>query len=266
LRDVYDRAGGLGPDAVFVVDREGVALSRWPGLPSTVGKNFAFRDYFQCAAALGKSKSRDVCMSPAYRSEGHDVVQFAFSAPVYGPGDQWLGVLVMSRNAAQTLSEVDIGDSYGSGQITAVFAARGADRSTAPGRAEKLIAVVHSRLGNSEEYALDAALAERLIRHFGRRAAFDQLASNQARPLEDDNYRDPLSDPRDRWLAGFAPVGKTGYVTVVATPQRTALGPSQRLIESLSTYGGLLNLSFLLLAAVAVAASLREPKASDRSD
>jgi hypothetical protein len=89
----------------------------------------------------------------------------------------------------------------------------------------------------------------------------DQFVSNPVRSLEDDDYRDPLSKPDDRWLAGFAPVGKTGYVTVVATPHEHALGPSQRLIVTLSTYGGLLNLSFLVIAALAVAASLRESRA-----
>jgi hypothetical protein len=154
---------------------------------------------------------------------------------------------------------VEIGDLHGSGQITAVFGRRDRDRipPAAGAHSAKLIAVFHSRLDSAEEYTLNRELGERLIKKFGPRAASDQFVASYARPVEHDNYRDLLSDPDERWLAGFASVGQTGYVVAVATPYERALRPNEELIDSLSTYAGILNLSFLVIAGVAVWASLR---------
>jgi len=257
LRDLYESAGSFGPDAIYVLNREGTLTARWSSVPSAfVGKNYAFRDYFKCARDVPQGK---VCISPCYRSEVHNLVQFAFSAPVHDAEGAWLGVLVMSKNAARTLKDVDIDDLNGTGQITAVFGARGAER-TQPATGQTLIAVFHRALRGNDERALDPELTRRLLAEFRLRTEGGSFAPVDARPLEDHDYRDPLSHPDERWLAALAPVGRTGYVVAVATPYDRALGPSQRLIGLLSTYGGILNLSFLVIAAIAVWASLRGPR------
>jgi hypothetical protein len=71
---------------------------------------------------------------------------------------------------------------------------------------------------------------------------------------------------RERWLAALAPIGRTGYVVAVATPYQRALEPSQRLIDLLTLYGGLLNLGFLVIAAIAVWTSLRGTSSLDAID
>ncbi len=257
LRELYESAGNLAPEAVYLLDREGVLVARWASVPrSFVGVSYAFRDYFKCAKDL---PPKMVCISPAYRSEVHNLVQFAFSAPVRAADGTWLGVLVMSKDAARTLKDVDIDDLNGSGQITAVFAVRGAER-TQPADKQKMIAVFHRALRGNDERALDGALAGRLMQEFKLRNDGGYLEPVDVRPLEDHDYRDPLSDPAERWLAALSPVGRTGYVVAVATPYERALGPTQRLTSLLSTYGGILNLSFLVIAAIAVWASLRTSK------
>jgi hypothetical protein len=257
LRDVYEAAGSLGPNAVYALDREGRLTARWSTVPREfVNRSYAFRDYFKCARSLGPGR---VCISPPYRSEVHNLVQFAFASGVYALDGSWLGVLVMSKNAARTLQDVDIDDLNGTGQITAVFGARGAER-TQPAQREKLIAVFHRGLRANDERALDTQLAKRLFQEFKLTTDGGLFIPQDARPLENLDYRDPVSDSEQRWLAALAPVGHTGYVVAVATPYDRALGPSQRLIRVLSTYGGILNFGFLVIAAIAVWASLREPK------
>jgi serine/threonine-protein kinase len=264
LRDLQERAA-FGPDSVFLLNREGVLVARGLSISEAfVGKNYAFRDYFKCAKALLRT-SKVSCISPPYRSEVHNSVQFAFSAPVYDAAGNWLGVLVMSKNGTRTIADVDIDDLNGSGQTTAVFGARGAERSR-PGDATHMIAVFHRGLRGNEERALSPSLARRLLREFKLRNDGGHFLLVDARPIEDVDYRDPLADPRERWLAALAPIGRTGYVVAVATPYQRALEPSQRLIDLLTLYGGLLNLGFLVIAAIAVWTSLRGTSSLDAID
>jgi serine/threonine-protein kinase len=264
LRGIYDRALSFGPDAVFLLDSNAVLVRRWPSVPAdSVGLKYDFRDYYRCARALTALGSRNVCISPAYRSESDQAIQFAFSTPVYDARGRWLGVLVISRNAARTFGEIDFYGDHDS--VTTVFGGRGADRKR-PAKPDELIAVVHPELHSTDEVALNRenpVLAEQLIVRFNLRTSGGHFAPKDARPYRYDDYRDPLSRTHERWLAGFAPVGQTGYVLAVATAYEKALGPNQRLIDSLSSYGGALNLSFLVIVAIAFWASLREPRSAD---
>jgi hypothetical protein len=83
------------------------------------------------------------------------------------------------------------------------------------------------------------------------------------RPWEEANYVDPVTG--GSWLAGFAPVGATGFVVSVATPRAKALGASERHIDALWCYAVMLNLGFLILGGVALRASLRDVPPGSRS-
>ena len=259
LRDIYERAGMLSPATVFTVDSNGVLVSIWPVPIANLGRSYGFRDYFECTKALALRNGRSVCISPAYRSETNDGIQFAFSSPVYDAAGKWVGTLVLTRLAARTLGEIDFNDRYRSSQLTAVIGGRGPDRRRSANR-EEMIVVVHPDLHGSTEFPLEPSLAKRLVTSFGLKAGGGHIDRNDAIPVEYDRYVDPVPSVQERMLASFAPVGQTGYVVAVATPFESAQRPNQRLLNMLFTYGSVLNLCCVLVAAIAVWASSRESR------
>jgi hypothetical protein len=253
-----------------VFDENARMLARYPQPPQEVfGRSFAFRDYYRCIrsrvseleagarpGALRPLEGR-TCLSPAYRGEISDIVEFTASAPIFDADQQWVGFVLMSRHAKRTLGDIEIGDPYGSGQATTLFGWRGRDRGDPrPNDMPVLTVVAHPELFNTEEYALPRALSDRLIAHFGMLGNPYRSRAPRALRWEEPDYFDPVD--RTSKVAGFAPVGATGYVVGVATPLSRALGPNQRHIDSLVGAMTLLNLGFLLVALVAVGATLRE--------
>jgi serine/threonine-protein kinase len=261
LLDIYERSGALEPSGAFLVGIDGVLVSRHPSPLMDIGRNYAFRDYYQCAKALAERSGRAVCITPAYRSEADDSIQFAFSSPVYDSSGKWMGAMVISRNATPTLGEIEFNDRYRSSQLTAVIGGRGPDRNR-PANRRELIAVVHPDLHGNGEFPLEPWLAKRLMDEFNLKAIGGRAEPSYALPFESENYVDPVSIPPERMLASFAPVGQTGYVVAVATPYQKAQSPTQRLINLLFTYGSVLNLCFVVIAALAVWASSRESPSS----
>lgn len=265
LERIYERSGF---DSVGVFSSEGKILARYPAAqPGVLGRDFAFREYYRCVRELAGKRAQawataasreepEVCISPAYRGEVSRGIEFTLTAPVHDADGKWLGFVAMNRHAQPTLGEVEITDIYRSGQTTALFGQRGRDRDAPAKSINLLTAVAHPDLFNSEEHAIDSDLSQRLRERFGEVGApGQQLRSVRVRPFEAADYIDPIT--HDHRLAGFAPVGSTGFVVAVSTPREQALGASQRHVETLWKYAGLLNLGFVILAAVAVWGSLR---------
>src|SRR5439155_16117851 len=57
--------------------------------------------------------------------------------------------------------------------------------------------------------------------------------------------RDPVPGFEGRWLAGFAPVGDTGFVVIVQTRYDAALKPNTRLLRRLAGRGSAVILVWL---------------------
>jgi hypothetical protein len=160
---------------------------------------------------------------------------------------------------------VEIDDPYDSGQATTPFGWRGADRGAQEPRTKpRLTVVAHPGLYSPQEFALPPALNDELVVEFGMRDGPPRSGALRARRWEERDYFDPV-DKKDK-LAGFAPVGKTGYVVGVATPHERALGANQRHVDSLLGSMALLNFGFLLVALVAIGATLREGRLPPRRD
>jgi hypothetical protein len=175
--------------------------------------------------------------------------------------------VILNQHAKNTLEEIEIDDVYQSGQTTTLFGVRGRDRDMSAADAARkrgLTAIAHPGLSSTQERALDPELSRKLHEHFGGDAPPGmQLAPVRVRPWEEANYVDPVTG--DRRLAGFAPVGATGFVVSVSTPREKALGASERHVDSLWRYAGVLNLGFALLGGVALWASLRGGAPGSRS-
>jgi len=274
LQRAYERTRSF--DSIGVFSADGRILARYPEPASDyLGRSYQFREYHACvqgmvarAKRLGSHPAEpEVCVSPAYRGELSRNIEFSFVAPLYAGEGSFVGYVLINKHAQNTLEEVEIDDVYQSGQTTALFGQRGLDRNSLPrdrSQPKKLTAVAHPGLFSTEERALDAGLSGKLVQHFGEDGAPGfQLRPVRVRPWEEPNYVDPVVG--GRWLAGFAPVGATGFVVSVATPRAKALGASERHIDALWRYALMLNLGFLLLGIVALRASLRDVPPGARS-
>jgi eukaryotic-like serine/threonine-protein kinase len=266
-------------DSASLFSPDGQILARHPhAQPGFIGRYFDFRQYYSCVRALaarwsGPGQGRapiepEVCISPAYRGESSLGIEFSFAAPVHDDSGEWLGFVLMNKHARHTLDEIDIGDVYRSGQTTALFSRRDRDRDSPDDDASTvgdLTVVAHPDQFGAEEHVLDRGLSALLGERFGADGApGQQLRSVRVRPYERADYVDPVTgDPR---LVGFAPVGATGFVVAVSTPRERALGTSQRHVEALWKYAGLLNLGFAILTVVAVGGSLRDNRPRRAND
>jgi hypothetical protein len=257
-------------DSVSVFSLDGRILARYPDPgPGFLGREFAFRRYHHCVTALIEQHAGappdddpEVCISPAYRGEASANIEFTFASPVYDADGTAYGYITLNRHGRRTLDDMDIDDPYVSGQTTALFGLRGGDRHSPPideAAPPKLTVVAHPGLFNSEEYALEPELAKRIVaRYGGETIPGRELVLQLSRPVEDANYVDPITG--DTRLAGFAPVGSTGFVVAVSTPRSQALGTHERHRDARTRYAAMLNLGFLLLGVVAVWGTLKESR------
>lgn len=269
-----------GFDSVFVLDCAGMTRAhsfdddirkRFPlGPPGYFGTSYDFRDYFQGAVELAKHDSRAVYISRSFRSTWDRRFKFGFSTPIYpahptGPGcwgTHAIGVLMAAMSASSTLGDVQIPEIAGSGQRTALFGPRDHDRADAPlPRASDLYVLVHEQLHLGDERQLDPKLAERLSRQFHVAASLGaQFEPTAAQPLMDEHYRDPVDASDQRWLAGFFPVGRTGFVVGVTTPY----GKTSQLVHGSEALVAM-NLGFVLYCLAAFWFASRKSRASRTS-
>jgi len=236
----------LGAQEVAVFDTEGRMLAEWPpAVLPLIGKNFAFRGYFQGARELALRGRPGAFLTPAYRGESKGQLQIAFASPVRSSGGQWLGVVVSSMPVASAIGDVGLSDASGGGRLVALLGPRGNDRAAA--QAPRLDFIAHPRLPHGREVAV--VDPTRAIFNLALAAPpGEQFALRWTSPLLLSDYQDPLSDSGSGVLAAFAPVGQTGYVVAIQTSKSAVLTHGRALVTKLVWRVGLpLATGFLLL-------------------
>jgi hypothetical protein len=262
---LVDRAPQLsrlvpGFDSVFVEANDGRLLAQGPEpVPHILGRRYEFRDYFVGAQKLGEAGAPGVYVGRAFRSESYNRLEFALSVPVMRGGEQ-LGVLAATLNARDAFGAVRIQEELaGSGRVTtALLGPRGNDRGARPYSPfdADFTFLVHPGLGRGAEHALRVPSPSQLRAAFGPPAPpGEQFALQYLPPLKIAGYRDPIPGFAGPSLAAFAPVGKTGFVVLVETPQVAILPGPALLIRGSAAPGGI-ALGIALLVASLVATSL----------
>lgn len=237
--------GGDSPfDSWFIVDAKGTVLARWPEPPRDfLGKNFAWRDYFEGAKRHALAQRPQPYISSAFLSEADDRHRFAISIPLLDVEGGWQGVLVGMVGTGATLGSLRLNDPDEVRHRTAVLVApRDRTRSEA-GQPEPggYIILLHEALGHGESQPLDGGLARELdeVRTSLPRTEDEQLRMPEPWPtVTVAEYRDPLAASEGPWLAAFAPVGYTGFVVIVQTPADAALAMDKVLARRLVLWGG----------------------------
>ncbi len=235
---------------MIVLDDRGCARARVSEEPPTVEyvrQRFDVRDYFAGARADAMTRERTTYVRKAYRSSVSQLIRFAVSTSLF-EGDEWAGVVSGSITAASTLELPRMQRSRSDPRLTVLLGPFEGERQLTLGSklsvpaedsAPEFTYLAHPRLDHGQKVTLDPALARELDQSFGKSTLRGTDAGSEARhpapqfvlgtalPLRKADYVDPLLG--DSWLAAFAPVGATGYVVLVQTPEDVATRPSNTL-------------------------------------
>jgi serine/threonine-protein kinase len=241
-----DPRGGLKPsgadspfDRWFILDTSGRAIARWPQpqLREFLGKDYAWRDYFQGAQRLAAQGQRAAYVSRAFVSEGNDRYTFALSAPVYAVDGTWLGVLVATVASNSSLGSLWLNDPSDLNRTATLVSltdrARGEVRFPS---GDVYSVLVHEHLGRGMPALLESQTARQIARALPEASQLGQeqfqLPAFRGRVLE--GYRDPVTDEPGRWLAAFAPVGHTGFVIIVQSREDAVLATNALLTRRIA--------------------------------
>lgn len=235
-RLLIECGAGVLFDSVTLLDRNGVLFARSPRSGVEMpGRGLAAHDYFAGAERLGKTGYRSVHVAHVHRSADTGKLVVALAAPVFDDENGWLGVVSAHIDMNAFLESLRLRDD---GRQWAVLAGV---RDREPGEAgsspQDAMILLDEKLGSGPSGRIADRWLMALSRFKGQAHGFgrDQFHFPEPdRALEDDYHTDPRTG--ERWLAGFAPVGDTGYAVIVQTRYEAALEVPQRAF--LSVIGG----------------------------
>jgi hypothetical protein len=230
-----------------MLDVHGDQVARVPYDAKTVGKNYAFRDYFNGKGGLpegtpGIEPIQAVHLSNVFVSQSTQERKVAFSVPVWSTeaedaARKVVGVLSVTV-AIGKFSEMRADDTGHRSQIAVLVDGKNDSDDRAGAILEHPHLAAHGAEASPKPAYFDAAGVERL-----------RKLSQHASSASDVNYHDPLdheSGTANRWIAAFQPVvvagrpadvGTTGWVVIVQERYDEALKPAQELGEKLMRYG-----------------------------
>ena len=202
----------------FILNRNGVIVARTrpeqEHLDDVTPESFAWRDYYQGAREHGSGAGRrSVHVSSVYRGRSDDFYKFAISVPIRKE-EKLLGVMATSITADATIGLVDLDDPRREVTLIAPRDVDSPDRGIQLGR---YVILFHPAYREGVD-AIDFPDASPILRQLDR--VHDRALDPADRLIQPDAaYVDPvgsiLKDYEGRWIAGFAPVGHTGFAVIV---------------------------------------------------
>ena len=226
-------------DTVSLYDRAGIARVQVTKPTRNLGKDYSWRDYFRGARRLGEAGLRAGYISRAVLSETENLWAFGIAAPVYDEGT-WAGVLLITVGTDAALGHQRLDHASGDGPMAVMVAPRDRSRASTVGEGDYVV-ILHDGLTHGVGIAMDSP---RLRELRATRTERNQLRWIDPDPIIEDAHRDPVPGFEGRWLAGFAPVGDTGFVVIVQTRYDAALEPNTRLLRRLVWRGSIAFLAW----------------------
>jgi eukaryotic-like serine/threonine-protein kinase len=252
---------GTSFDSLFALDRSGAVVARAPAPPAGyLGADFSWRDYFTGAKRLAERGRRGGHISRAFRSEADGQYKFALSAPVYGEGGAWLGVLVATLGTDSALGSLRLGDPSDPRRTAVLVARRDRSRGAVQKAGEHVI-VLHDGMVHGAEIAIDSPRLDELEDAAGS----DRLQAIEEAPIVDPTHRDPAPGFAGTWLAGFAAVADTGFAVIVQTRQDAAVESSVQLWRRLAIWVGAVSVSWSALVSFGLWAMLHRRRRARRA-
>jgi hypothetical protein len=236
----YERRGGDKSLFVswFILSTNGTYLARSEDPKNNVlGKKYNWRDYFQGAHKLSNDKVRSAHVSRAFVSQASDTERFAIAAPIYGTSGEWIGVITAMTDTGATLGPLSLHD-RNDNRIIALAAPQDKEDEKDELPSDYVI-LVHSHLTPGARTPLSGVWVRDLVdraEQSGPQTGIGQLRMADADVVkQDEHYIDPVkSDYAGQWLAGFAPVGHTGFVVIVQSREQEVRDSSTKLLERLA--------------------------------
>lgn len=252
----------------YVLDKGGLMRALGGKEPATVvGVRYEWRDYFKGAMKLAEKKQRSSYVSRAFWSENHSGnYRFSISSPIYAADGQPLGVLVAAVPTARTLGSLVVHDTH---SITVLAAPRDRNRDS-PLPVSSHLLFLHPEYASGEATPIDNGEVRRLdeVSRDERKRIDQPLGLPPPNlVLSSDDYEDPVgkgnTDPKlgtvkpaderyaGRYLAGFAPVGNTGFVVIVQTRADEAMSEVKTFAIRFTKWTGIASAPGVALAIVA---------------
>jgi hypothetical protein len=213
---------------------------------STLGQNFAFRDYFH---GLGRELAQGEIPKPrtksgislAYRSSSSKRYKVSIATPIWNSDrSKVIGVLARSINLSDVLNQWEA-------RIQSLT--KNPNPAIDPGEDgwNRLLALVDRR--EKPPYLIDHPwMSEQAVAQLQdeQLKTYLKLTPQQVERLDSPSSRsprfeDPIGkiDPRfsGQWLAAFAPVGDTGWTAIVQEKRATAVEPVNAVRNIFLRYG-----------------------------
>lgn len=256
----------VGVDGLSVFSAEGILRARFPApIVRHPTLDFAFRDYFQGQLRNALAQKRDVYVARAFHSTGDEEPMLALSTPLY-EGSKPVGALVARTRARATFGAVQMNCGVHGSCMTALLGPRDRDHKEDP-MPGSIYILAAPGLADGQERMLDPGLAQTICSRLRR--GCQPEASNQFQPrssaetLVVDDYEDPISHTRS--MAALAPVGGTGLIVVVATPNNALDAITARMVDRIKSFLWIpILLGLGLLAAVIAVPALVERRRAAR--
>jgi serine/threonine-protein kinase len=217
-----DRQSGAAFTSIYILSPQHLLLAAIPFNDAVIGQPHTGRNYVHGAWALqGLTGRHAVHVSRVYRSTNDQLPKAVLStliADSSDPQSEPLGVVAVSFPTAAKLFELDLTDQQRVVALVAPFDTNLREHGPWLAPTEQRVVLIHPAYQQGDEPV--AFPSGYLPPHEPRPGVSPLLPPEDDQPvLTLTDYRDPVAarDPRyaGRWLASFAPVGRTGYYVVV---------------------------------------------------
>ena len=236
----------------YAMNRDGIMVAHVSLVGDVIGQDFSWRDHFQGAKKHGVAgHSMLTHISRVYRGRSDNLYKFAISAPILDRENNFLGVIATSVTTDATMGLVHVTDPR---RIWGFIAPIDVDSPEDDPRSVlgKYVILFHPAYRRgipAVEFPDGSRVAAQLERAHARE--LDLPDSSLILPPNGD-YRDPVSsvaqEYEGRWIAGFAPVGNTGFVVIVQQRFEDVVGLDSSVLWNLAFWSVLI--SFLAIAIV----------------
>jgi hypothetical protein len=227
----------------YIINRHGIMVAHAPRADNVIGGDFSWRNHFQGAKALGiKGVVGSVYISRVYRGYSDSIYKFAISAPILDRKNNFLGTIATAVTTNASMGLVFLHDDSRKVALIAPTDINGPEER----RIDKYVVLYHPgyRKGidpvefpNIKEIGILPSLVNNQQ---------SQLSDPKLQILPDDNYLDPVAsvakEYEGRWIAGFAPVGNTGFVVVVQQRFEDAVSLEASTLWNLALWSALASL------------------------
>lgn len=229
-------------ESISLFDRAGTMVGHAPEPSDVIGRNYSWRDYYRGASKLGAAGRRAAYISSVFVGEASNHYSFSIATPIYDEVGTWIGVLAIDIGNDFALKRKRLDYASEAGPMALVVALRDRERRTTAHEGNYFV-ILHEGLPPGMAVEIDSPGLRRLRR---TRTETGELRWLDTEPITDETHRDPVPGYEGRWLAGFAPVGGTGFVVIVQTRYDAAVAPNAHLSRQLAARAGTALLVWLV--------------------